>query len=209
MIPKIIHQSYKDWDSKPHFFNKSPELIKELMPDWEYKFWSDEDLDLFIKETYPDSYEMWLTLTPKIKRIDVSRYYLLHHFGGVYLDMDFHLRKDIGYLLTGAKIFSYKSYQAVVKGWDFFGNAFMASEKEEDFWLDLIQWIYEQPNSDGVLQHTGPMGIGKFLVNKPQYNTCIFSHHIFDNSQCGDGIGKGEYGVHHRTATWQGKGSEL
>ena len=208
MIPKIIHQSYKDWDSKPHFFNKSPELIKELMPDWEYKFWSDEDLDLFIKETYPDSYEMWLTLTPKIKRIDVSRYYLLHHFGGVYLDMDFHLRKDIGYLLTGAKIFSYKSYQAVVKGWDFFGNAFMASEKEEDFWLDLIQWIYEQPNSDGVLQHTGPMGIGKFLVNKPQYNTCIFSHHIFDNSQCGDGIGKGEYGVHHRAATWQGKGSE-
>jgi len=208
MIPKIIHQSYKDWDSKPHFFNKSPELIKELMPDWEYKFWSDEDLDLFIKETYPDSYEMWLTLTPKIKRIDVSRYYLLHHFGGVYLDMDFHLRKDIEHLLTGAKIFSYKSYQAVVKGWDFFGNAFMASEKEEDFWLDLIQWIYEQPNSDGVLQHTGPMGIGKFLVNKPQYNTCIFSHHIFDNSQCGDGIGKGEYGVHHRTATWQGKGSE-
>ena len=208
MIPKIIHQSYKDWESKPHFFNKSPELIKQYMPDWNYQFWSDEDLDLFIKETYPDSYEMWLTLTPKIKRIDVSRYYLLHHFGGVYLDMDFHLRKDIEHLLTGAKIFSYKSYQAVVKRWDFFGNAFMASEKGEDFWLDLIQHIYEQPNSDGVLQHTGPMGIGKFLVNKPQYNTCIFSHHIFDNSQCGDGIGKGEYGVHHRTATWQGKGSE-
>ena len=208
MIPKIIHQSYKDWESKPHFFNKSPELIKQYMPDWNYQFWSDEDLDLFIKETYPDSYEMWLTLTPKIKRIDVSRYYILHHFGGVYLDMDFHLRKDIEHLLTGAKIFSYKSYQAVVKRWDFFGNAFMASEKGEDFWLDLIQHIYEQPNSDGVLQHTGPMGIGKFLVNKPQYNTCIFSHHIFDNSQCGDGIGKGEYGVHHRTATWQGKGSE-
>ena len=55
----------------------------------------------------------------------------------------------------------------------------------------------------------GPMGIGNFLVNKPQYNTCIYSHHIFDNSQCGDGIGKGESGVHHRTATWQGKGSEL
>lgn len=208
MIPKIIHQSYKDWESKPHFFNKSPELIKQYMPDWNYQFWSDEDLDLFIKQTYPDSYDMWLTLTPKIKRIDVSRYYLLHHFGGVYLDMDFHLRKDIEHLLTGARIFSYKSYQAVVKGWDFFGNAFMASRKGEDFWLDLIQHIYEQPNSDGVLQHTGPMGIGKFLVNKPQYNTCIFSHHIFDNSQCGDGIGKGEYGVHHRAATWQGKGSE-
>lgn len=207
MIPKIIHQSYKDWESKPHFFDKSPELIKELMPDWEYKFWSDEDLDLFIKETYVDSYDMWLTLTPKIKRIDVSRYYLLHHFGGVYLDMDFHLRKDIEHLLTGAKIFSYKSYQAVVKRWDFFGNAFMASEKGEDFWLDLIQHIYEQPDSDAVLHHTGPMGIGKFLVNKPQYNTCIFSHHIFDNSQCGDGIGKGEYGVHHRTATWQRNGT--
>jgi hypothetical protein len=67
----------------------------------------------------------------------------------------------------------------------------------------LIEWIYEQPNSEPVLQHTGPMGIGKFLVGKPQYNTCIFSHHIFDNSQCGDGIGDGEYGVHHRTATWQ------
>jgi mannosyltransferase OCH1-like enzyme len=201
MIPKIIHQSYKDKDI-PHFFQQSPKLIKELMPDWDYQFWSDEDLDKFIKEAYPDSYDMWLTLTPKIKRIDVSRYYLLHYFGGIYMDMDFHIRKDLEPLLTGASIFSYKSYQAVVKGWHFFGNAFMASNKGEPFWLDLIQWIYEQPNSDDVLYHTGPMGIGNFLVGKP-YNTCVFSHDIFDNSQCGDGIGKGEYGVHHRTATWQ------
>ena len=205
-MERIIHQSYKDWESRPHFFNESPKLIKKFMPDWEYKFWSDDDLDKFIKESYPDSYDIWLTLSPKIKRIDVSRYFLLHHFGGVYMDMDFHLRKDIEPLLRGAKIFSYKSYQAIVKDWDFFGNAFMASEKGEPFWLDLIQHIYEQPNSDGVLQHTGPMGIGKFLKNKPQYNTCIFSHHIFDNSHCGDGIGKGEYGVHHRTATWQRDG---
>jgi len=207
MIPKIIHQSYKNKDL-PHFFLQSPQLIKKHMGDWRYQFWSDEDLDLFIKEAYPDSYPMWLTLTPKIKRIDVSRYYIMHHFGGVYLDMDFHLKKNIEGILTGAKIFSYKSYQAVVKRWDFFGNAFMASERGEQFWLDLIQWIYEQPNGDNVLQHTGPMGIGKFLLDKPQYNTCIFSHHIFDNSHCGDGIGDGEYGVHHRTATWQGKGSQ-
>lgn len=207
MIPKIIHQSYKTKDL-PHFFKQSPELIQKFMPDWEYQFWSDEDLDKFIKEAYPDSYDMWITLSPKIKRIDVSRYYLLHYFGGIYLDMDFHIRKDLEPLLTGANIFSYKSYQAVVKGWEFFGNAFMASKKGEPFWLDLIHHIYEQPNSDPVLQHTGPMGIGNFLFNKPQYNTCVFSHHIFDNSQCGDGIGKGEYGVHHRTATWQGKGSE-
>ena len=203
---KIIHQSYKDLESLPHFFKKSPQLIKELMPDWEYKFWSDEDLDEFIRDNYNDEYDMWSTLSPKIKRIDVSRYYLLHHFGGVYMDMDFHIKKNIEHLLTGANIFSYKSYQAVVKGWDFFGNAFMASKKGEEFWLDLINWIYEQPNHENVLQHTGPMGIGKFLLNKPQYNTCVFSHHIFDNSQCGDGIGKAEYGVHHRTATWQRNG---
>ena len=203
MIQRIIHQSYKDWDSRPHFFNQSPELIKKHMGDWQYMFWSDEDLYKFIKEAYPDSYPIWLTLTPKIKRIDVSRYYLLHYFGGVYMDMDFHLRKNIEPILTNANIFSYKSYQAEVKGWDFFGNAFMASEKGEPFWLDLIQWIYEQPNSIDVLKHTGPRGIGEFLRENPNYKTCVFSHHIFDNSQCGDGIGRGEYGVHHRTATWQ------
>lgn len=202
MIPKIIHQSYKNTEL-PHFFLHSPKLAKEFLPTWEYKFWTDIDLDKFIKEYYPDTYSSWLTLTPKIKRIDVSRYYLLHYFGGVYLDMDFHLRKNIEEILTDANIFSYKSYQAVVKKWDFFGNAFMASTKGEPFWLDLIKWIYQQPVTDPVLHHTGPMGIGRFLTKNNQYNTCIFTHDIFDNSQCGDGIGKGEYGVHHRTATWQ------
>ena len=201
MVPKIIHQSFRNHDL-PHFYKKSPELIKEFMPDWEYKFWTDEMLDDFIKENYPQGWELWSTLSPKIKRIDVSRYYLLHHFGGVYLDMDFHLRKPIGELLTGASIFSYKSFQAVAKGWDFFGNAFMASVPNEPFWLDLIEHIYEQPNSDAVLYHTGPMGIGNFLVGK-RYNTCVFSHYIFDNSHCDDGIGEGEYGVHNRTGLWQ------
>jgi len=203
MIPKIVHQSYKDKDSIPHFFLQSPKLIKEYMPDWDYKFWSDEHIDKFIKYNYPYGYDKWIELTPKIKRIDVSRYYILHYFGGVYMDMDFHLKKDIEPILKDANIFSYKPYQAVVKGWDFFGNAFMASEKEEPFWLDLINWIYEQPSQDHVLQHTGPRGIGKFLVDKPQYNTHIFSHDTFCNSHCGDGIGKGEYGVHIRAATWQ------
>ena len=203
MVPKIIHQSWKTKELDHWWFKKSQNSVKELYSNWEYKFWTDHDLEIFIKTEYPAYYNKWLGLDKKIKRIDVSRYFILHKFGGIYADLDFIFLKNIEELFTTSPLYFYQSQQSIVKGWDFLGNAFMASLPNQQFWLDLIEYMFLLPTSTHVLEHTGPRSIGKFYKENPQYDIHIFNPDIIDNDRCADGLGKHEYGYHMRTATWQ------
>lgn len=50
-IPKIIHQSYKT-SNLPKEISENIENIKTLHPDWEYRFYDDNDINNFILKTY-------------------------------------------------------------------------------------------------------------------------------------------------------------
>lgn len=207
MIPKIIHQTYKTADL-PWFFKKGQDSVKEHFKDWEYRFWTDEDLDRFVQEHYPRFYQQWLALDRHIKRVDTARYMLLHHFGGVYADLDLVFKKPIDEILNeDVGLFFYRSTQALVKNWSFLGNAWLASEPNQDFWIELLEWIFLQKKTDAdPAHHTGPWAIGTFYNRLYFVGKCppmtIFGPDIFDNEKCFDGVGKAEYGTHGRYGTW-------
>ena len=47
-------------------------------------FWDDAALDGFIRSKYPAYYNRtWSIMHPLIKKLDTSRYMLMHHYGGV------------------------------------------------------------------------------------------------------------------------------
>lgn len=50
--------------------------------------WEDETGTAFIKEHYPEILPHYLGYGQNIQRANILRYALLHHFGGVYLDLD-------------------------------------------------------------------------------------------------------------------------
>jgi mannosyltransferase OCH1-like enzyme len=205
MIPKIIHQTWKTEDI-PFFFKTSKESIHKTLPNWQYVFWTDKTIDEFIKESFSSYYNQWNALDRPIKKVDVFRYFLLYQYGGIYVDMDFVFTKNIEELLVeDYDIYFYQTTQALVKKWEFLGNAFMISKPGQDFWLQLVDYMFLHPNTD-VLQHTGPRALGKFynsLEVKPHAK--IFSVDLFDNAYCQDGLGLKEYGFHQRTGTWQQK----
>lgn len=99
LIPKIIHQTYIN-ASIPERWRLPHESCLALHPDYEYKFWSDEDSHTFIQKEYPwfvDTYERY---AHNIQRADAIRYFVLARYGGVYIDLDNGCRRRLDPLLA-------------------------------------------------------------------------------------------------------------
>lgn len=205
MIPRLVHQTWKDSNVTNWIFRRSQEAISSYLPDWSYRLWTDADLDAFIRLEFGDYYVGWQALAPYIKRVDMARYCILHKFGGIYADLDFVFTRNVADLLTdGHDLYFYISTQAMVKGWLFLGNAFMVSAPGQPFWLDFMSHLLALPPDTPVLRHTGPLALGAFYESLPaKPNARIFGPEYFDNEHCADGVGARAYGYHVRTATWQ------
>lgn len=88
-IPKIIHQTYKT-KNLPQEIQEVVDKVKDMNPDYEYRFYDDNDCVNFIMQNYQDdSLEMYLRINPNYgsARADFFRYLLMYKVGGVYLDI--------------------------------------------------------------------------------------------------------------------------
>ena len=88
----IIHQifidcgvGYKDIPSNPIWLNAINENIKN---GWETKIWYEKEIDELIDKHYKQ-YKVFMTIFPnKFWKIDFVRALILHHEGGIYMDLD-------------------------------------------------------------------------------------------------------------------------
>ena len=87
-IPKIIHQTYKSLENIPSDWNETSVKWKEFHPDWQYIFWSDQDIEEFMNKYYPKYNSILNGYKYKISKVDAWRFFILYHYGGVYSDMD-------------------------------------------------------------------------------------------------------------------------
>jgi inositol phosphorylceramide mannosyltransferase catalytic subunit len=87
-IPKIIIQTWKD-NNIPDKYIKDIDSIKKYNPEYKYLFFTDKDIENFLKVNYPNNYYIiYLKLPLIIQKIDFFRYVAIYHFGGIYLDLD-------------------------------------------------------------------------------------------------------------------------
>ncbi len=87
MIPKIIHQTWKTKDV-PKITIPWIESWKRLNPDWEYRFWTDDDNLKLCHEEFPELLDIYTSYQFDIQRADVARYMILYQHGGLYADID-------------------------------------------------------------------------------------------------------------------------
>ena len=90
LIPKIIHQTYMN-ASIPEVWKEAQQSCLDLhKPEdgWEYKLWTDDKMARFIKKEYPWFVDTFEGYTYPIQRADAIRYFVLVHFGGIYVDLD-------------------------------------------------------------------------------------------------------------------------
>ena len=88
-IPRIIHQTFYERELPPQLAANVAHL-KQVNPQWEYRFYDDADIVRFIAENYNAAVvERFGLIDPKYgaARADVFRYLLMYKVGGVYLDI--------------------------------------------------------------------------------------------------------------------------
>lgn len=147
---KIIHQS---WSTNfiPVKYLKIKLNNKKFFNDWKYKLWTDEENDLFIKNKFPSFYEIYKNYKHKINKIDSVRYFYLYEYGGLYMDLDISLNRDICKLLYEDKccLFSQKAindYFSVKKYKTYIDPMIMYSPPKNKFIKSLIDKLYKNKN---------------------------------------------------------------
>ena len=99
LIPRIIHQT---WDSTavPRTFLPWMSSWTRHHPQWQHWFWTPEDIRCLFRRRYARLAYLYESYPTQLQRADVMRYFILHAFGGVYVDLDVESLRPIDPLLV-------------------------------------------------------------------------------------------------------------
>ena len=141
-IPKIIHQTaQKDISLWHPLWKHCQNSWKIHFSDFEYKFWGDEDIDLLIKNEYPQYWDMYSEFPVHIMKIDFIRFALMHKFGGIYADMDYYCYQNFYNELTKPVYLVENPY-----GNDPIENSLMCSVPNHPFWIYCMDMVQDRYN---------------------------------------------------------------
>lgn len=135
MIPRIIHQIAPLHKLRWHpLWKRCYPSWKASFPDFQHMLWEDqEQINQFVQEHYPQYYEMFMEFPAHIMRVDFIRFCLLHHYGGIYADMDMFCYRNFYSELTHPLHIIEAPY-----GEEFLESSLMISEPGHPFWIDCM-----------------------------------------------------------------------
>jgi hypothetical protein len=81
---KIIHQIWIGPNPVPQSYQYYAKLWQEMHPDWEYKLWTDKDVENW---DFPNK-DLYYKARSYAERSDILRMEALNKYGGIYVDMD-------------------------------------------------------------------------------------------------------------------------
>lgn len=153
MSTRIIHQTWKDYNIPSCFHSEWINSWKELNPGWEHRFWTDKDIDEFVKKEYSSFYRTWRNYPLNIMRVDSWRLLVLKKLGGVYSDLDSFCCKPI----DSWDLQPSKFYAAEADSDGYMWNATLTSLSPQNPFLEgVAETLLECSQEPSVLKATGP-----------------------------------------------------
>ncbi|KAK4540336.1 hypothetical protein LTR36_009293 [Oleoguttula mirabilis] len=134
--PKIIHQIYlqEGRNSTLHKYAEAQSSCQSLHRTWTHLLWTDDNATTFMRRHYPSIAPHYEGYAQSIQRANVLRYALLHHFGGVYLDLDVTCLAPLDSLLH-LPLLTPGAYPAGVN------NAFILARPRHGFLFRVLQGV--------------------------------------------------------------------
>ena len=131
-IPKIIHYVWLGNKSKSKSIKKYINTWKTNMSDFQFIEWNESNFDInfstYTKEAYNSGKYAYVS--------DVIRIYALSKYGGIYLDTDVEVLKDMNLLLDNKSFLGFESDSRL-------STAIIGAQKGID-WIDDILLQYQQ-----------------------------------------------------------------
>ena len=208
-IPKIIHYCWFGKRAIPSEFEKYIETWKEKCPDYELMRWDEKNYDIggckYIRQAY--DVEKWAFVS------DYARLDVVYKYGGIYLDTDVELLKNLDDFLYDDMFcgFERNNYVAfglgfgAIKGHEILGNL-LARYHSMDF--------YEEKLTPCVIyQHEEVMRNGFKATNEYQCKNgvALYPSEVFcpyDLYGLKEHFTKNTYSIHHYSSTWWEKDIE-
>ena len=213
-IPKVINYFWFGNAEMPDIFYKCVASWKKYCPDYEIKRWDESNFDISISNYMIEAYSQ-----KKYAFVsDYARFYILEKYGGIYLDIDVELLKNIDELLyqdafsgvennsnfvaPGLILASQphnKFCKAMLKFYDENGYKKLAGETICTISTKILkeQFNYNNKNINEIQKLNGiTIYPSKFFC---AYDMILKKEEITDDT----------YSIHHYNASWLGIGDQL
>lgn len=165
MIPKIIHQIWVGPNKIPEHCLKYIDSVKNIHPEYQHILWTEDNLPELPKLVLLQ-YERYGKQKKYAFQADVLRYYLVNLFGGMYLDVDFHVFKNLSPLLKKNFNITIPMHDPETMHW--ICNNFFASIPNHPILEDIITNLKNE-------SYHGPIFFGskiKKFLNLPTDKSC-------------------------------------
>lgn len=208
MIPKVIHYCWFGGAPKPKSVLRCINSWKKHCPDFEIREWTEKDFDVTQNEYTRQAYEAkaW-GFVP-----DYIRLWIIYHHGGIYLDTDVQVIKDLSPLCNHHAFAGFQEDGYVALGLGFGaepGNPFIGAHMQQ---YDELRFL----NSDGTVNRTPSPVYTNLLLKKRGLDACngdtqdlgdviIFSKDCFCPKDFTSGITRvtqNTYSIHQFDASW-------
>lgn len=109
MIPKIIHCSWFSSEKKPPIIENCKESWEKILTNYEMIEWNSKNFDVNISKFAEEAFSAgkWAFVS------DYLRLWALYKYGGIYLDYDVCLNRDLSLFLDYNLIFGWESLETV------------------------------------------------------------------------------------------------
>jgi hypothetical protein len=99
VIPKLVHQMWKDIKTPlPFDLKRWKGGCQQVNADYEFKFYYDIQLKIFVNNYYPQYLELFNSLKG-VYMADMARVLLIYHHGGIYMDLDFYCHRPFNCMI--------------------------------------------------------------------------------------------------------------
>ncbi|PHV70152.1 glycosyl transferase [Sporanaerobium hydrogeniformans] len=212
-IPKIIHYCWFGKKELPSLEKVMLKTWKEKLPDYELIKWDEERFDIksqkYVKEAYEKGKYAFVS--------DYVRLYALYQYGGIYMDTDVEVLKDLSPLLENDGFIGFESIKYIgtsliaAKPNNQLIKALLESYKDKTFIKDdgtlnittNVQYITSYLQSEGIILNNHYQKIEHFSI----YPKDFFSPKslVTGKIKCTSNT----YTIHHFSASWMDSKDKL
>jgi mannosyltransferase OCH1-like enzyme len=87
--PPKVHQIWLDYMNIPDKWTEARSKTIKMNPNMTHVLWTSKDIEPFLAQEYPWFLDTYLAYQYFNQKVNAARYFIIYHYGGVYMDMDF------------------------------------------------------------------------------------------------------------------------